>query len=291
MANNNGHWYTDTQGNHYFVENGQSPKEGWEASKRRKMISEGKYKVSEDGNNYREVDQDEYDKYEADETDFDLDNEDDFGFDDEENVPEYEYSEIFSDSADKQIERYAEHYGVDASELKDEIYQKALDEIREGGSLSNARNNAMEEVLDSLDPGSEPLDDKEYNEEMTKAQEENAAMSEGENESKEDLDDGIPHEPVDMPKYHKEGNHIIIDEGPNKGDRYDSEEDYKNSIRSGEGKKETPWEKGNVESFIRWYLKDAGFSENYINETFERMLKNMNISQYYTKLMKEKESE
>ena len=41
MANNNGHWYTDKNGNHYFVENGQSPKEGWEASKRRKMIDGG----------------------------------------------------------------------------------------------------------------------------------------------------------------------------------------------------------------------------------------------------------
>ena len=35
----NGHWYTDENGNHYFVENGQTPKEGWEKSKRRKKTA------------------------------------------------------------------------------------------------------------------------------------------------------------------------------------------------------------------------------------------------------------
>lgn len=80
----NGHWYTDKQGNHYFVEEGQSPKEGWEASKRRKMISGGKYKVSEDGNDYRDVDMDEYNKYEADEDEWDATRDEDIdGFDEE----------------------------------------------------------------------------------------------------------------------------------------------------------------------------------------------------------------
>lgn len=43
----------------------------------------------------------------------------------------------------------------------------------------------------------------------------------------------IPHEPVEMPKYHKEGNAIVIDEGPHKGERYDNEQDYRSSVRSG----------------------------------------------------------
>lgn len=90
MQKTNGQWYTDKNGNHYFVENGQSPKEGWEASKRRKMISKGKYNVSEDGENYKEVSKDDYDKYEADETEFDETVDDDFGFDEEDNSLEYD---------------------------------------------------------------------------------------------------------------------------------------------------------------------------------------------------------
>ena len=86
MANKKGHWYTDKNGHHYFVEEGQTPQEGWEASKRRKMISGGKYKVSEDGNEYKDVTEDEYNKYEADETDFDETNDDDFGFDEEDDI-------------------------------------------------------------------------------------------------------------------------------------------------------------------------------------------------------------
>lgn len=44
----------------------------------------------------------------------------------------------------------------------------------------------------------------------------------------------IPHKPVDMPKYHNEKDHIVVDEGPNKGSSYDSEQDYRNAERSGE---------------------------------------------------------
>lgn len=94
MAKNNGHWYTDKNGNHYFVENGQSPKEGWEESKRRKMISGGKYMTSEDGNDYSEVDKDKYDAYEADEADFDENVDDDFGFDEEMEVSDEEKQEF-----------------------------------------------------------------------------------------------------------------------------------------------------------------------------------------------------
>lgn len=241
MAKNNGHWYTDKNGNHYFVENGQSPKEGWEESKRRKMISGGKYMTSEDGNDYSEVDKDKYDAYEADEADFDENVDDDFGFDEEEDnytstidemrqdgvnvddpreVMQYlganmgldredqvsfmerlgysvndieklrnpgddfedddefddahlSYEEIFTDNDNAQIEKYAEHYEVDASELKDAIHQKALDYIREGDSITNAKDDAMESILEDVASG-------EYNREMKKAQEQNADMSEGE---------------------------------------------------------------------------------------------------------------
>lgn len=82
-----GHWYTDKNGNHYFVGEGQTPKEGWEQSKRRKMIDGGEYKVDDgDGKGPRSVSKDEYDKYEADGADFDENIEDDFGFDEEESL-------------------------------------------------------------------------------------------------------------------------------------------------------------------------------------------------------------
>jgi hypothetical protein len=73
-----GHWYTDKNGNHYFVKNGESPQEGWEASKRRKMISGGKYQTSEDGETWNETTKEDYDKYEADNSDFDENEESDF---------------------------------------------------------------------------------------------------------------------------------------------------------------------------------------------------------------------
>ena len=69
----NGHWYTDKNGNHYFVKEGETPQEGWEASKRRKMINSGKYQTSEDGRNYKDVSKEEYEAYEADENEFDED--------------------------------------------------------------------------------------------------------------------------------------------------------------------------------------------------------------------------
>ena len=90
-----GHWYTDKNGKHYFVEDGQTPKEGWEQSNRRKMINNGKYVVDEgDGSDPREVSKEEYDGYEADESEFDETIDDDFGFDEENNG-----------SAEKQDER------------------------------------------------------------------------------------------------------------------------------------------------------------------------------------------
>lgn len=63
------------------------------------------------------------------------------------------YEEVFTDNDTKQIEKYAEHYGVDAGELKDRIHQNALDKMRQGDSVTNAKNDAMEEVLDEVANG------------------------------------------------------------------------------------------------------------------------------------------
>lgn len=98
----NGHWYTDKNGNHYFVKEGETPKEGWERSKRRKMLSGGKYTVDDgDGRGSREVSKEEYDKYEADQGDFDLTNDDDFGFDESEDNaaedPNQYFDEVFAE--------------------------------------------------------------------------------------------------------------------------------------------------------------------------------------------------
>ncbi len=181
MANKNGHWYTDKNGNHYFVEEGQTPQEGWEASKRRKMINGGKYQVSEDGNEYRDVEKDEYDKFEADDASFDDNIDDDFGFDEEDEdnfgAPYHFEDKDFTKNDHDQIARYAKRYEVNEDELYDEIIGRAQDKIREGSSPTNAKNDAMEEVLDEVANG-------EYNREMQKAQEQNAAMSEGQEENK-----------------------------------------------------------------------------------------------------------
>ena len=244
MAKNNGHWYTDKNGNHYFVENGQSPKEGWEASKRRKMISGGKYMTSEDGNDYSEVDKDKYDAYEADEADFDENVDDDFGFDEEEDnytstidemrqdgvnvddpreVMQYlganmgldredqvsfmerlgysvndieklrnpgdDYEEEFKEYdlskdivANKLHEEYEDLSRVPENELVDFVKNEfgisntadARRIVKGALADEDAYDKAMEEVLDEVANG-------EYNREMKKAQEQNAMMSEGQN--------------------------------------------------------------------------------------------------------------
>lgn len=103
MDKKNGHWYTDKNGNHYFVEEGQTPKEGWEASKRRKMIDGGEYKLDDgDGKGPRSVTREEYDKYEADEVSFDETNDDDFGFDEEDyQTSDYRASQIVAGVEDE----------------------------------------------------------------------------------------------------------------------------------------------------------------------------------------------
>lgn len=130
-----GHWYTDKNGNHYFVKEGQTPKEGWEQSKRRKMIDGGEYKVDDgDGKGPRSVGKDEYDGYEADDADFDANTEDDFGFDEEEdNVAEdteiderklnhvKEYFDIWGKPLESEWSEVIKHYDLnekEAAELK-----------------------------------------------------------------------------------------------------------------------------------------------------------------------------
>lgn len=123
----NGHWYTDKNGKHYFVENGQSPKEGWEASNRRKMLKNGKYNVSEDGVNYKEVGEDEYRKFEADE-DFDIDDVDSVRDFDEEEVIDKGLSqkELDTQSHNAKIDKINKLYEQDKISKKE--YHKMIDE-------------------------------------------------------------------------------------------------------------------------------------------------------------------
>ena len=74
---------------------------------------------------------------------------------------------------------------------------------------------------------------------------------------------GIPHEPVDMPKYHKEGNHIVIDEGEHKGESYDNEQDYRESIRH-------PGPE--VNNDIKNKLKEFGYSDEELAKLSEKDL-------------------
>lgn len=129
-----GHWYTDENGNHYFVRNGETPKEGWERSKRRKMIDGGKYKVDDgDGKGSREVSMDEYNEYEADD-DFDINVDDDFGFDDNEDDVEIderkldhvkEYFDIWGKPLESEWSEVVKYYGLnekEAAELEKHLW-------------------------------------------------------------------------------------------------------------------------------------------------------------------------
>lgn len=195
MANKNGHWYTDKNGNHYFVEEGQTPQEGWEASKRRKMINGGKYQVSEDGNEYRDVEKDEYDKFEADDASFDDNIDDDFGFDDEEDDFEEEervryldktYNRYF-DSQENWKRNETGNYEIG----DDENYGYVLNDgerpgmIRAGRVRNGDHEHPEEEFFEDPQEAKEWVEEVangEYNREMQRAQEQNAAMSEGQDD-------------------------------------------------------------------------------------------------------------
>lgn len=117
-----GHWYTDKNGNHYFVKEGQTPKEGWEESKRRKMIDGGKYWTDEgDGKGRKEVSREDWEKYEADE-DFDLTGDDDFGFDEPSETDRMEDEGVDMADREQVMGFYMDAYGVDegkAAEMAD----------------------------------------------------------------------------------------------------------------------------------------------------------------------------
>lgn len=144
MNGKDGHWYTDQNGNHYFVGEGESPKEGWEKTKRRKMIDGGKYKVDDgDGKGSREVSMEEYDKYEAEDGDFDLTTDDDFGFDtDDRPTPEQdlENEEIW----DADYERSYGPYDFDAWDDV-EMLKKAYGKAKEAG-MEDSAQNALERI-------------------------------------------------------------------------------------------------------------------------------------------------
>lgn len=195
MANKNGHWYTDKNGNHYFVEEGQTPQEGWEASKRRKMINGGKYMTSEDGNDYSEVDKDKYDAYEADEADFDENVDDDFGFDedgddyDEEEKVRY-LDKIYNRYFDNQ-ENWKRNETGNYEIGDDENYGYVLNDgerpgmIRAGRVRNADHEHPEEEFFEDPQEAKEWVEEVangEYNREMQRAQEQNAMLSEGQDD-------------------------------------------------------------------------------------------------------------
>jgi len=129
------------------------------------------------------------------------------------------YEEVFTDNDTKQIEKYAEHYGVDVDELKDRIHQNALDKIRQGDSVTNAKNDAMEEVLDELVSGSFDNEADEYMEEMQRAADETFDMSDMEPEEQvvgfdESDEAGSPYKELDR-QWMKD----YIDDNPDRSDK------------------------------------------------------------------------
>ena len=120
MADNkNGHWYTDENGNHYFVENGQSPKEGWESTHKR--VLNGKHQIKVGDKDYEDIDFEEYNRYDADEDEFDENIDADFeaavadeDFERSGNDGEREYS-------DDAIIDYLENYDYTGKETLEDV--------------------------------------------------------------------------------------------------------------------------------------------------------------------------
>ena len=61
--------------------------------------------------------------------------------------------EIFTPNDNVQIEKYAKHYGVDLDSLRKDLEQNTLKRITKGASITNAKNDAMEELLDQVANG------------------------------------------------------------------------------------------------------------------------------------------
>lgn len=60
---------------------------------------------------------------------------------------------IFTENDENQINDYAKHYGVDVNRLKKTLEQRTLDRISHGAANTNAKNDAMEELLDQVANG------------------------------------------------------------------------------------------------------------------------------------------
>lgn len=142
MANEKGHWYTDKKGHHYFVENGQTPKEGWEASKRRKMIKDGKFQISEDGEKWEDTTRENYANFEADGMDFDEFDDLDIDEYDEEDDIINQMKSLRKQEEDKGKE-LTKKWSVDKT-ISDEEYEKQSNELHEGiQSKLNELNNKL----------------------------------------------------------------------------------------------------------------------------------------------------
>lgn len=61
--------------------------------------------------------------------------------------------EIFTPNDHAQIEKYAKHYGVDLDELAKNLEQNTLKRISGGASITNAKNDALEELLEQVANG------------------------------------------------------------------------------------------------------------------------------------------
>lgn len=162
-----GHWYTDEQGNRYFVAQGQTPKEGWEATKRRKMIKGGKY-VKDDGDDKgeQEISADEYQTYEADEeerfdetTDADFEDPEPEGFDRDPLIdseePLFDESGLSTEKGIEEAKKFLDAKGVkDIDAISDKEFNALADEAAEKYGIS--RMLAQEFLVAPFDEEKQP---------------------------------------------------------------------------------------------------------------------------------------
>lgn len=60
---------------------------------------------------------------------------------------------IFTENDENQINEYAKHYGVEVKGLKRALERDTLNRINKGSSHTNAKNDAMEELLEQVANG------------------------------------------------------------------------------------------------------------------------------------------
>lgn len=158
-----GHWYTDEQGNRYFVAQGQTPKEGWEATKSRKMIKGGKY-VKDDGDDKgeQEISADEYRTYEADEeerfdetTDADFEDDEPEGFDrddDDERSwgPDQPEDEIWAKFDEWKEYAFSEDQTPENIEKGNKLSEEWSEELYD--YMTDDQKKEFERIYDTADP-------------------------------------------------------------------------------------------------------------------------------------------